>query len=212
MPIYFLFGLKKATWRPYLFLDPHDNTVLAYILNIVQDRVLVTDLPLFTYSPQSYYWWWIGSHICGFIWPHCLWPWKVNPGHTGFQWPISPNLFKITTELLLMIDRKSYEAEMPLFLYLKEFLYFQHLPKLKKTHHRSIHNIRLQMIIDNHVFEFSNTCTVRASMVVVSNSSITYDPSPQPTAGKRLCARVPTGHCLRTNGAIEPQAELHSVH
>ena len=55
MPIYFLFGLKKATWRPYLFLDPHDNTVLAYILNIVQDRVLVTDLPLFTYSPQSYY-------------------------------------------------------------------------------------------------------------------------------------------------------------
>ena len=25
---------------------------------------------------------------------------------TGFQWPISPNLFKITTELLLM-DRKS---------------------------------------------------------------------------------------------------------
>ena len=30
------------------------------------------------------------------------------PGHTGFQWPISPNLFKITTELLLMMDRKSY--------------------------------------------------------------------------------------------------------
>ena len=26
----------------------------------------------------------------------------------GFQWPISPNLFKITTELLLMMDRKSY--------------------------------------------------------------------------------------------------------
>ena len=26
------------------------------------------------------------------------------------------------------------------------------------------------------------------------------DPSPQLTAGKRLCARVPTGHCLRTNG------------
>ena len=35
-------------------------------------------------------------------------PGKVNPGHTGFQWPISPNLFKITTELLLMMDRKSY--------------------------------------------------------------------------------------------------------
>ena len=27
---------------------------------------------------------------------------------TGFQWPVSPNLFKITTELLLMMDRKSY--------------------------------------------------------------------------------------------------------
>ena len=23
---------------------------------------------------------------------------------TGFQWPISPNIFKITTELLLMMD------------------------------------------------------------------------------------------------------------
>ena len=32
----------------------------------------------------------------------------VNPGQTGFQWPISQNLFKITTELLLMVDRKSY--------------------------------------------------------------------------------------------------------
>ena len=27
---------------------------------------------------------------------------------TGFQWPISPNQLKVTTELLLMIDRKSY--------------------------------------------------------------------------------------------------------
>ena len=100
---------------------------------------------------HSYYWWWIGTHIWGFIWHHCLypwvtfkgqfrshrfsmpispnlfkikeiiyevsfgaivfdleWPWKVNPGHTGFQWPISPSPFKITTELLLMMDRKSY--------------------------------------------------------------------------------------------------------
>ena len=32
----------------------------------------------------------------------------VNPGQTGFQWPISQNLFKITTELLLMVDWKSY--------------------------------------------------------------------------------------------------------
>ena len=30
------------TWRPYLFFDPHDNTVLAYISKIVQDKVLVT--------------------------------------------------------------------------------------------------------------------------------------------------------------------------
>ena len=29
---------KMATWQPYLFFDPHDNTVLAYILKIVQDR------------------------------------------------------------------------------------------------------------------------------------------------------------------------------
>ena len=27
---------------------------------------------------------------------------------TGFQWPISPNILKITTELLLVMDRKSY--------------------------------------------------------------------------------------------------------
>ena len=57
-------------------------------------------------------------------------------------------------------------TEMPLFLYLKEFLFFQHLPNLKKNKHRSIHNIRLQMIIDNQIFEFSNTCTVGASMVL----------------------------------------------
>ena len=33
---------------------------------------------------------------------------RTNPGHTGFQWPISPNPFKTTTELLLMMDRKSH--------------------------------------------------------------------------------------------------------
>ena len=32
----------NVTWRPYLFVDPHDNTVLAYISKIVQDRGLVT--------------------------------------------------------------------------------------------------------------------------------------------------------------------------
>ena len=95
------------------------------------------------------------------------------------------------------------------------------------------------MIIDIQVFEFSNTCTVGASMAVVRFTlmealilSVT-DPSPKPTAGKRPCARVPTGHCLQTNGTSEwmptvsdtdspsarsptatnePQAELHSVH
>ena len=91
------------------------------------------------------------------------------------------------------------------------------------------------MIIDIQVFEFPNTCTVRASMAVVRLTSmealilsvtVYIDPSPQPTAGKRPC-----GHCLRTNGTSgwmptisdspsarsptatnEPQAELHSVH
>ena len=29
---------------------------------------------------------------------------------TGFQWAISPNLFKITTELLLVMDKKSCEV------------------------------------------------------------------------------------------------------
>ena len=111
---------------------------------------------------------------------------------------------------------------MPLFLYLKEFLFFNTLLNLKKTHHRSIHNIRLQMIIDIQVFEFSNTCTVGASMAVVRLTAMealilscrctSIHPSPQPTAGKRPCARVPTSHCLRTNGTSEPQAELHSVH
>ena len=73
---------------------------------------------------------------------------------------------------------------MPLFLYLKEFLFFQHPAKFKKQHHRSIHNIRLQMIVDIQVFEFSNTCTVRASIAVV-----------------RLGQQA-TGHCLGTNGLL----------
>ena len=53
---------------------------------------------------------------------------------------------KRTETPLPLLSRSS---EMPLFLYLKEFLFFQHLPKFKTKHHRSIHNIRLQMIIDN---------------------------------------------------------------
>ena len=41
-----------ATWRPYLCFDPHDNTVLAYISKIVQDRGLVTiiDIEEVTYE------------------------------------------------------------------------------------------------------------------------------------------------------------------
>ena len=88
--------------------------------------------------------------------------------------------------IVVLTHRPPYLSEMPLFLYLKEFLYFQHLPKFKKKHHRSIHNIRLQMIIDNHVFEFSNTCTVGASMVVHVVSSITYDASRPPASGRVL--------------------------
>ena len=40
MPIYFLFDLKNGDMAA--FVDPHDNTVLAYISKIVQDRGLVT--------------------------------------------------------------------------------------------------------------------------------------------------------------------------
>ena len=41
-----------ATWRPYLIFYPHDNTVLAYISKIVQDRGLVTiiDIQEVTYE------------------------------------------------------------------------------------------------------------------------------------------------------------------
>ena len=33
---------RPRSRRPYLFFDPNDNTVLAYISKIVQDRGLVT--------------------------------------------------------------------------------------------------------------------------------------------------------------------------
>ena len=44
MPIYFLFDFKKWRHGGHIngFFYPHDNTVLAYIANIVQDRGLVT--------------------------------------------------------------------------------------------------------------------------------------------------------------------------
>ena len=60
---------------PCMFFYPHDNTVLAYISKIVQDRVLVTIIHI--------------SEVIN----------EVSLGlieNTGFQWPISPNLFKIT--------------------------------------------------------------------------------------------------------------------
>ena len=66
---------------------------------------------------------------------------------------------------------------------------------------------------------------------LILSVTVYIDPSPQPTAGKQPCARIPTGHCLRTNDTSEwmptvsdspsarsptatnkPQAELHSVH
>ena len=41
VPIYFLVGLKNGDMAAiFVFFDPHDNTVLAYISKIVQDRVL----------------------------------------------------------------------------------------------------------------------------------------------------------------------------
>ena len=48
---------------------------------------------------------------------------RANRGHLGFQWPISPNIFKITTELLLVMDRKSYMRFLlaPLSLTLSDF-------------------------------------------------------------------------------------------
>ena len=32
MPVHFLYSLKMATGAPYLFFDPHDNTVLGLYL------------------------------------------------------------------------------------------------------------------------------------------------------------------------------------
>ena len=42
MPIYFLFDFKYGDMAAIFVFDPHDNTVLAYISKIVQDRGLVT--------------------------------------------------------------------------------------------------------------------------------------------------------------------------
>ena len=42
MPIYFLFDLKNGDMAAIFVFLPQDNTVLAYISKIVQDRGLVT--------------------------------------------------------------------------------------------------------------------------------------------------------------------------
>ena len=72
-----------ATWRPYLFFDPHDNTVFAQISKIVQDRGL--PLPLFTYR-KSY----MKLHSALFSLP--LSDLERSIQVTGFQWPISKSI------------------------------------------------------------------------------------------------------------------------
>ena len=42
MPIYFMFDFKNGDMAAIFVFCPHDNTVLAYISKIVQDRGLVT--------------------------------------------------------------------------------------------------------------------------------------------------------------------------
>ena len=44
-----------TTWRPYLFFDPHDNTVLAYISKILQDRGLVTIIDIYRKSHMKFH-------------------------------------------------------------------------------------------------------------------------------------------------------------
>ena len=82
-----------------MIFDPHDNTVLAYISKFFQDNHIVS---LLLMDRKSY----MRFHLA---------PLSVTLSDlersiqvTRFQWPISTNLFKITTELLLVMDRKSY--------------------------------------------------------------------------------------------------------
>ena len=52
-----LFFVRFQKWRPYLFCDPHDNTVSAYISKIVQDRGLVTIIHIYrkSYRPMRFH-------------------------------------------------------------------------------------------------------------------------------------------------------------
>ena len=81
------------------------------------------------------------------------------------------------------------------------------------------------MIIDIQVFEFSNTCTVGASMAVVRLTSMealilswwcTSIPAPsRPPASGRVLECLPATACGLTapvSGCRQPQSELHSVH
>ena len=76
------------------------------------------------------------------------------------------------------------DATLPLFKGIPIFS----TPRLnfKKNHHRSIHNIRLQKIIDNQVFKFSNTCTVGASIRVVTVYMDPGQPTTPPASGRVL--------------------------
>ena len=76
------------------------------------------------------------------------------------------------------------------------------------------------MIIDIQVFEFSNTCTVRASMAVVRLMSmealiLLYGVHrSQPPADRRQAAMCSSAYqpLLADHGTSQPQAALHSVH
>ena len=59
-------------------------------------------------TPMITLFWPISLKLCKIGCYHYSHIGRVNPGHTGSQWPISPNIFKITTELLLVMHRKSY--------------------------------------------------------------------------------------------------------
>ena len=99
-----------VTWRPYLFFapPPHDNTVLASISKMVQDRGLVTII-LFKITAELLLVMDRKSYMTFHLEPLSLTlsDLEMSIQVTGFQWPISTNLFKIPTELLLMMDRKS---------------------------------------------------------------------------------------------------------
>ena len=91
VPIYFLFDFKNGDMAAILILFGPISRKLCKI----------GYWPLFTYRK---------SHLKFHLAPLALTLSDLERSIqvTGFQWSISPNLFKITTELLLVIDRKSY--------------------------------------------------------------------------------------------------------